>query len=555
MTRWHRRGNAAIALLAVFVMAGAGGTTGGQAAGGTDPGTPRFVDVAAEAGVEHAYTGDWTHYVGGGVAAFDCDLDGDPDLFFAGGASPATIFRNESQPGTLRFAPVADSTLIETGVTGAYPLDIDGDGTMDLAVLRLGANRLYRGLGGCRFTDSGEAWGVAGGDGWTTAFSAVWEGDNRLPTLAFGNYVDRDMWAAMHTPFGDSGTGAAPTPACPDNVLFRPAGAKSDRYAPSIPLSPGHCPLSMLFSDWSRAGRPDLRISNDRFYHEDTGEEQLWRVGAEPRLYGRADGWQRLRIWGMGIASHDLTGDGLPDYFLSNMGTNRLRTLAPGGLAEPEFHEIAFDYGVEATRPHAGDDERPSTAWHSQFADVNNDGRIDLFVAKGNVEEMEEAAAEDPNNLLLGGPDGRFREASVEAGAASMRRSRGGAIVDLDLDGLLDIVVVNRVANVEILHNRSRDAGHWLQVMLQQDGANRNAIGAWIEVRAQGRIQRHEVAVGGGHVSGQAGWIHVGLGPAEAAEVRVQWPDGHWSPWQQTVSNRFLLIERGRTLAAVHRTR
>ena len=186
---------------------------------------------------------------------------------------------------------------------------------------------------------------------------------------------------------------------------------------------------------------------------------------------------------------------------------------------------------------------------------MNNDGWVDLFVAKGNVEEMEEAAAEDPNNLLLGGPDGRFREASVEAGAASMRRSRGGAIVDLDLDGLLDIVVVNRMANVEILHNRSRDAGHWLQVMLQQDGANRNAIGAWIEVRAAGRTQRHEVVVGGGHVSGQAGWIHVGLGLAEAAEVRVQWPDGHWSPWQQTVSNRFLLIERGRTLAAVHRTR
>ena len=87
---------------------------------------------------------------------------------------------------------------------------------------------------------------------------------------------------------------------------------------------------------------------------------------------------------------------------------------------------------------------------------MNNDGWIDLFVAKGNVEEMEEAAAEDPNNLLLGSADGRFREASVEAGTASMRRSRGGAVIDLDLDGLLDIVVVNRMANVEILHNRSR---------------------------------------------------------------------------------------------------
>ena len=550
MTRRPNRVYPAAALLALLLWAG--GTVATDAA---DPHIPRFVDVAAAAGVEHAYTGDWTHYVGGGVAAFDCDLDGDPDLFFAGGASPATLYRNDSAPGALRFSTVDDSTLVETGVTGAYPLDIDGDGTMDLAVLRRGANRLYRGRGDCRFADASKSWGVPGGDGWTTAFSAVWEGDNRLPTLAFGNYVDRDMWAAMHTPFGDSASGPAPTPACPDNVLFRPAGVDAATYAPAIGLSPGHCPLSMLFSDWSRAGRPDLRVSNDRFYHEDTGEEQLWHLGAEPRLYGRADGWRRLRIWGMGIASHDITGDGLPDYFLSNMGANRLRTLAPGSTAEPRLPRNRLRSTVSRPGgPHAGLDERPSTAWHSQFADVNNDGWIDLFVAKGNVEEMEEAAAEDPNNLLLGSADGRFREASVEAGTASMRRSRGGAVVDLDLDGLLDIVVVNRMANVEILHNRSRHGGHWLHVMLRQEDANRNAIGAWIEVRAAGRIRRHEVVVGGGHVSGQAGWIHFGMGLAETAEVRVQWPDGHWSPWQRTAADRFLLIERGRTLAGVLQT-
>ena len=565
MTRRPDSVHPAAALLALLLWAG--GMIGTDGAGAADLHIPHFVDVAAAAGVEHAYTGDWTHYVGGGVAAFDCDSDGDPDLFFAGGAGPARLFRNESEPGALRFTALAGTALAgtapagpalgERAVTGAYPLDIDGDGRMDLAVLRLGANRLYRGLGGCRFADAGEAWGVPGGDGWTTAFSAVWEGENRLPSLAFGNYVDRDVWTAMHTPFGESADAAVRMPACPDNLLFRPAGADAGAYAPALRLSPGHCPLSMLFSDWSRTGRPDLRVSNDRFYHEDTGEEQLWHMGTEPRLYGRGDGWPRLRIWGMGIASHDLTGDGLPDYFLSNMGANRLRALAPGSTGAPRFREIAYERGVEATRPHTGTDERPSTAWHSQFADVNNDGRIDLFVAKGNVEDMEEAAAHDPNNLLLGGAGGTFREAALEAGAASMRRSRGGAVIDLDLDGLLDIVVVNRMANVEILHNRSRHdghwGGHWLQVMPRQEGANRNAVGAWIEVRAAGRIQRREIAVGGGHASGQAGWVHFGLGTADAAEVRVQWPDGHWSPWRRSAADRFLLIERGRILAAVHR--
>ena len=200
MTRRENRVHPAATLLALLLWA-----AGTHGAGAADPQAPRFVDVALAAGVEHAYTGDWTHYVGGGVAAFDCDLDGDPDLFFAGGASPATLYRNDSAPGTLRFSAAVGSALAETGVTGAYPLDIDGDGNMDLAVLRLGANKLYRGLGECRFADASEGWGVPRGDAWTTAFSAVWEGDNRLPTLAFGNYVDRDLWAAMHTPFGASG--------------------------------------------------------------------------------------------------------------------------------------------------------------------------------------------------------------------------------------------------------------------------------------------------------------------------------------------------------------
>ena len=403
------------------LLALAGRTVGADAAA-KGPSVPRFVDVARAAGVVHAYTGDWAHYVGGGIAAFDCDLDGDSDLFFAGGAAPARLFRNESRPGALAFTEVAGADVAESAVTGAYPLDIDGDGRMDLAVLRLGANRLWRGLGECRFADAGERWRVAGGAGWTTAFSARWEGDNRLPSLAFGNYVDRDVWTALHTPFGEPATAAERMGACPDNLLFRPASPGTARYAPAVRLAPGHCPLSMLFSDWSRSGRADLRVSNDRYYHEDTGAEQLWRMVAEPRLYGPDDGWRTLRIWGMGIASHDLTGDGLPEYFLSNMGANRLRTLAPGSAGAPRYRDIARESGIEADRPHAGADERPSTAWHSEFGDVNNDGWIDLFVAKGNVEAMEEAAARDPNNLLLGRPDGTFVEPPSKRGLPA----RGG---------------------------------------------------------------------------------------------------------------------------------
>ena len=141
--------------------------------------------------MSHSYTGDWTFFVGGGVATFDCDADCDADLFLAGGADPSAFFRNETS-GLLAFEPMISPTVQIDAVTGAYPLDIDADGVMDIVVLRAGENLLLHGLGDCAFRVANAEFGLDGGDGWTTAFSATWEHDNRLPTLAFGNYVDRD---------------------------------------------------------------------------------------------------------------------------------------------------------------------------------------------------------------------------------------------------------------------------------------------------------------------------------------------------------------------------
>ncbi len=493
-----------------------------------EAGTPRFAEVAAEAGVSHVYTGDWPYIVGGGVATFDCDHDGDSDLFFAGGAEPSALFRNESA-ATLAFAAVEAPSVRIDAVTGAYPLDLDADGVMDLAVLRAGENMLLRGRGDCAFEVANAVFGFDGGNAWTTAFSATWEDGNRLPTLAFGNYVDR-------------GDPSGPFNACDDNVLLRPETPATSRYGPPARLA-GHCTLSMLFTDWNRSGEPSLRVSNDRHYYVRDGEEQLWRMDAVPRLYGREDGWERLRIFGMGIASHDVTGDGYPEYMLTSMADNKLRTLKQGA-DRPSYRDLAYARGVTAHVPHVGEDLRPSTAWHPVFGDVDNDGFVDLVITKGNVESMPDAAAHDPNNLLMGGPDGRFVERSVEAGVASMAKGRGASLVDLDRDGRLDLVVVNRGSPAEIFHNRSETAGSWLQVRLEQSGPNRNGIGAWVEVSDGTRTWSREVTVGGGHASGANGWIHFGLGAAQAVGIAVRWPDGHTVRFEDVQPNTFLTLTR-----------
>lgn len=499
---------------------------------------PRYIEEAAAAGINHVYDGEWTFFVGGGVAVFDCNADERPDLYLAGGTEPAALYRNESRRGgELRFSRVPGVATDLTEVIGAYPLDVDGDANTDLAVLRLGENVVLRGLGDCRFERANETWGIDGGDEWTAAFSAKWESGAALPTLAFGNYV------AVDEDNGRTGT-------CSDNSLVRP-DANGSIYTDPIPLTPGWCTLSILFSDWDRSGRRDLRVANDKHYYRD-GEEQLWRVagGEAPRLYTRDEGWKKMQIWGMGIATFDLTGDGLPEVFLTSQGDNKLQTLAEGSSL-PSYTDIAIRRGVTAHKPFTGDQVYPSTAWHPEFQDVNNDGFMDLFISKGNVEAMPDYAAEDPNNLLLGQPDGTFVEAAETAGLLSLGRTRGAALADFNLDGMLDLVEVNRRENVKLWRNvgwgdaaAPAPMGNWIAIRLEEAGPNRNAIGSWIEVKIGDYTIEREVTVGGGHAGGQLGWSHFGLGGADRAEVRVQWPDGETGPWLPVEADRFWIIER-----------
>lgn len=487
-----------------------------------------FTDETATSGVVHSYIGEWEQIVGGGVASFDCNADALPDLVLAGGTGPARLMVNTSQKaGPLAF--VAQDAGVElAGVSGAYPIDIDSDGITDLALLRVGENILMRGLGECRFENANTAWGFEGGDAWSTAFAATWEKGAAFPTLAIGNYINRHEEAF---PWGS----------CTDNWLHRPDGK---RYAPPLPLTPSFCALSMLFTDWNASGQPALRVSNDREYYEG-GQEQLWHLdpGQPPRLYTEAEGWQRLRIWGMGIASTDLDANGTPEFFLTSMADSKLQTLADPATGKPKYADVAFAKGVTAHRPYTGGDLRPSTGWHAQFGDVNNDGRSDLFVAKGNVWDMPDFAAKDPNNLLLQRQDGTFTEVGDKAGVASMESARGASLTDFNGDGALDLIVVNRNSPAQIWRNVG-PVGNYATIVLQQPAPNPQAIGAWIELRTEAGLQRHEVTIGGGHASGTYGPMHFGLGTAKTAEARVLWPGGLASDWQPVVANTTTLLTR-----------
>jgi hypothetical protein len=520
-------------------------TTSGPVAGPA----PHFVDETASSGLIHTYDGDLTNAVGGGLAVFDCNGDGRPDLYLAGGSKPAELFRNDSPVGgSLKFTPIHSPVTDLTQVNGAYPIDIDGDGIVDLVVLTNGTGiHLLRGLGNCRFQDETAAWGLAAGTRHTEAFSAMWERGATWPTIAFGNYVDPAV--------------KDPTAWCEPDELIRPASVRLGGTAAGlgfgdpVELTPSYCTLSMLFSDWDGSGRMDLRVSNDRdYYPQAVGREQLWRIqpGVAPREYTAADGFAPTQVQGMGIASYDLNGDGYPEIYLTSEDDSKLQTLA-NGPAMPAYRNIGLEYGVNVTQPFTGPDiHLGSTAWHPEFEDVNNDGLIDLFVSKGNVKGQLDHAMADPSNLLLGQPDGHFLEAADTAGIVTFDKSRGAALVDFNLDGRLDLVLAKYGAPVQVWRNAGPVCGtscantpaNWLAIRVTETGANVDAIGAVLEVQAGGRTSRRELTIGGGHASGQLGWVHFGLGAATSAQVRVTWPDGEVGAWVTVPADGFEVVDR-----------
>jgi enediyne biosynthesis protein E4 len=522
-----------------------GTNTGYSQTTGQSPLVPKFVEETAPSNFQSRFDGEEEYLVGGGVATFDCDGDGLPEVYVTAGVNRSKFFRNRSsKAGPLKFIEERSGLEI-TNAVGAYPIDIDSDGITDLVVLRVGEVTIFKGLGACKFERANSQWTFNSSNGWHTAFSATWELGSNWPTLAIGTYTDRTK---PEFPWGS----------CTPAMLVRPSPTGKG-FSPPAPLTPGHCALSMLFSDWSGKGETALRVSNDREYYKN-GQEQLWQMSPKlaPVLYGEAQGWKPLQIWGMGIASNDLDGDGRPEIFLTSMSDNKLQTLVAGATT-PTYIDTAYKRGVTAHRPYTGGDVRPSTAWHAQFADVNHDGLNDIFIVKGNISSMPDFAALDPNNLLLQQPDGRFFEAGQLANIASVKRGRGGGLIDLNGDGMLDMLVVNRWDSAQVWRNvgtgtaeKPAMLGNWIQLRLSQDGSNRDAIGAWVELDpgpSKGkRILRQEHTIGGGHASGHLGWLHFGIADATKVKLRVKWPHQGWGPWVEADSNYFYSLSKEKGL-------
>ncbi|HET6202414.1 MAG TPA: CRTAC1 family protein [Planctomycetota bacterium] len=474
--------------------------------------------------------------MGSGVALFDADRDGDPDLLLVDGAPlpccppsrPARdrFFENLGG-GTFRDA-TERSGLGDTGYgMGVAVGDVEGDGDLDVYLTNFGPDRLYRNRGDGTFED---VTGRAGlGDprwGSCAAFADV-DSDGDLD-LFFGNYLDfsieshRDCTAANGVPvYCDPD--AYGRVAC---ALFANAGDGTfvDATVPSgIGAHPGKA-LGVAAADLDEDGDEDLYVANDgveNFLFRNDGRGVFAEEGLSA---GVAYGENALAQAGMGVACGDADGDGRLDLFVTNLS----------GETNAYYRNLGDGTFVHRSQPAGlGAPSLLDTGFGAEFVDLDLDGDLDLLVANGhvldNAESVNDALRSRQPHRLYRNDGGRFREATAGAipPEAAEGFGRGLAVGDVDGDGRPDAVVSQCGEAPYLYLNSSTGVGGSVSLLLVGTRSARDPAGARLEARAGGRLLVRVLHGGGSYLSHSDRTVLLGLGGAREIEsLTVRWPSG-----------------------------
>ena len=514
------------------------------------PQIANFTDIAEKAGLtaQNVFGGvDTKKYIiettGNGVAIFDYDNDGWPDIFLVNGTrlegAPAGqgptnhLYRN-NHDGTFTDV-TAKAGLAATGWgQGVCVGDYDNDGWEDLYITYYGKNRLYRNDHGV-FHEVSEKAGVAGaGKAWGTGCAFVdYDRDGYLD-LVVANYVDFDrstapspgerptcIWKGVPVMCGPRGLPGA------KNILYhnRGDGTFEDVTTKAhIDKTDGHYAFSVSTLDFDEDGWPDIFIACDstpsilyRNNHDGTFTDVAVTAGAAFNEDGREQA-------GMGSTIADFNGDGHLDVFKTNFSDDTSTLYKNNG--DGTFTDATSAAGLGLYTQYLG--------WGTMAFDFDNDGWPDLILVNGHVyPEVDSqhlgSSYKEPRILYHNNGDGTFSDISASAGSGitTPASSRGLAVGDLWNDGRISAVINNMNAPSSLLVNQVRNSNHWIAIHTVGTKSNRDGIGAQIRVKAGGRIRIDEVRSGSSYISSSDMRVHFGLGKTDTIDwVEIRWPSG-----------------------------
>ncbi len=510
-----------------------------------------FTDVAEKAGLtmQDVFGGVNTKkYIiettGTGVAIFDYDNDGWPDIFIVNGTKIDTSFPTGQGPSNHLYRNNHDGTFTDVtakaGLTatgwgqGVCAGDYDNDGWEDLYVTYYGKNRLYHNSGGV-FTEVADKAGVAGsGKAWGTGCAFVdYDRDGYLD-LVVANYVDFDLatapapgdrptcvWKGVPVMCGPRGLPGA------KNILYHNRGDGSFEDVTTkahIDRTDGHYAFSVSTLDFDEDGWPDIYVACDstpsilyRNNHDGTFTDVAVTAGAAFNEDGREQA-------GMGSTIADFNGDGHLDIFKTNFSDDTSTLYRNNG--DGTFTDATAAAGLGLYTQYLG--------WGTMFFDFDNDGWPDLILVNGHVYPEVDSQHlgsnyKEPRILYHNNGDGTFSDISASAGAGirTAASSRGLALGDLWNDGKISAVISNMNDRPSLLVNQIRTPNHWVTIRTVGTKSNRDGIGARVRVKTATRILVDEVRSGSSYSSNSDMRVHFGLGTATKTEwAEVRWPSG-----------------------------
>lgn len=524
-----------------------------------------FEDIASRAGVHFAIDNCATpeknqpETMIAGIAIFDYNGDGYPDIYFVNGATMPGLLKDGPQYKNRLFRNNGNGTFTDVteqaGLGGAgYGMgvavgDYDNDGWPDLYVVNVNGNQLFHNNGNGTFTDVTAKAGVGGAlyNGrkmWSVSAAWVDYNNDGLLDLFVSNYC---QWSPKTAPVCiQNGIRAY----CPPkyfkplpNTLYRNNGNGtftdvSAQTGISQHLGRG---MGIGIGDYDGDGYPDIFVANDNAPNElfhNIGGKRFEEVGEDAMVAYSGDGDV---FSGMGVGSGDLFHTGRPSLWVTATENQTFPLFKNVGRGQFADVTAAAGLALQTGR---------MSGWSNALGDFDNDGWKDLVVARSNVLDnislFLPRKYREPNAIFRNLGNGKFENVSKTAGPDFQIAAahRGLAIGDLDNDGKLDVVVSVLNGPAEVFHNTTKNDNHWIALKLTGTKSNRMGIGAKIRLTDDnGMVQYGYVSTSTGYACSSDPRVHFGLGSSRGArEIDILWPSGARQVLRNVAGDRILNV-------------